>query len=701
MELRELAERVLFGDTLEDKLCSAAEITDVRPGTAITAPGHPGRPQALRIKATRSDEKRPGRGDLERDEPRARLLHQFANHELLATELMALVLLKFPDAPSAFRKGILRTMRDEQEHTRLYLERLAEMGVAFGDYPVSGFFWQTVADMATPLDYVSRLSLTFEQANLDFARHFGALFEEVGDKPSAKLMARIYKDEIAHVGYGLKWFRRWKEPGKSDWEAFNDQMVFPLSPNRAKGLDFNAEGRRKAGLDDEFIANLRIYSKSRGRTPRIYYFNPLAEWEISAGRSFSPNKFQQALVADLANLPQFLAGQDDVVLVPEAPSGEFLSSLHDVGFLLPEFEILVNGLIVKDSELRGRKLAGLRPWAWSPASVQVLEPLFEQQTAECIPAAQRWNRGVAQLYSKSWSADRMREVGDALDWPEWLCEPDDVGQFAGTEEDVMEIVRRLRERFPKLVAKAPLGLAGHDMQRLWEPELLPTQRAWIAQTIERQGGVVIEPWRERMLDFSSQWEVEPKRMRRLGLVRMLTDLRGQYQASLCSARFAQGISSELARFFQGERGEPKRLDRVCQEVARALHPRFADTDFVGPVGIDAFVFRDAEGALRLKPIVEINPRYTMGRVALELMKRAAPGSSGCFQIVSRSMLRKLQLEGFEALAARLAELFPRELSGGHLRFGVVCLNDPRRVREYLAVWLVSSQATHLSDVLLK
>ena len=53
-----------------------------------------------------------------------RLLHFFANHELLATELMALVLLKFPDAPAAFRKGVLETLKDEQEHTRLYIERM-------------------------------------------------------------------------------------------------------------------------------------------------------------------------------------------------------------------------------------------------------------------------------------------------------------------------------------------------------------------------------------------------------------------------------------------------------------------------------------------------------------------------------------------------------------------------------------------------
>ena len=102
-----------------------------------------------------------------------RLLHFFANHELLATELMALVLLKFPDAPAAFRKGVFETLKDEQEHTRLYMERMKSCGISLGDFPVSGYFWRCVAPMEHPIDYVAGLCLTFEQANLDFAGHYG------------------------------------------------------------------------------------------------------------------------------------------------------------------------------------------------------------------------------------------------------------------------------------------------------------------------------------------------------------------------------------------------------------------------------------------------------------------------------------------------------------------------------------------------
>ena len=60
------------------------------------------------------------------------------------------------------------------------------------------------------------------------------------------------------MAYGLKWFRRWKNPQESDWDAFCRTLKFPLSPQRAKGFSLNVAGRQAAGLDEEFIAQLNV-----------------------------------------------------------------------------------------------------------------------------------------------------------------------------------------------------------------------------------------------------------------------------------------------------------------------------------------------------------------------------------------------------------------------------------------------------------
>ena len=140
MTVREFAERVLFGATLEEKLAPpGAGTVDEGRGPAIGTPEAPGRPEGLALRSDRGRAEFPGRAGIEDEAKRGRLLHFFANHELLATELMALVLLKFPDAPGEFRAGILRTLQEEQMHTKLYLKRMAECGVRFGDLPVNGF----------------------------------------------------------------------------------------------------------------------------------------------------------------------------------------------------------------------------------------------------------------------------------------------------------------------------------------------------------------------------------------------------------------------------------------------------------------------------------------------------------------------------------------------------------------------------------
>ena len=106
MELREFAERVLFATTLEEKLLRPADISDEKPGAALVTPSAPGRPAELQFKATGTARDHfPGTRNLEHTRERGQLLHFFANHELLATELMALVLLKFPGSPRRLSQG--------------------------------------------------------------------------------------------------------------------------------------------------------------------------------------------------------------------------------------------------------------------------------------------------------------------------------------------------------------------------------------------------------------------------------------------------------------------------------------------------------------------------------------------------------------------------------------------------------------------
>ena len=716
MELREFAEQVLFATSLEEKLRAPGELTDEHPGPALDTPTAPGRPENLIFKPHGTGDKSefPGLHLLEQDRERGKLLHFFGNHELLATELMALVLLKFPDAPPAFRQGVLKTLQDEQEHTRLYMQRMQSCGIALGDFPVSGYFWRCVAPMQHPIDYVAGLCLTFEQANLDFAGHYGNALGTVGDAGSAKLLEKIYRDEIGHVAYGLKWFRRWKTPGESDWDAFCRTLKFPLSPQRAKGFSLNVAGRKAAGLDENFISQLNVYSQSKGRTPSVYVFNAFAEGRIAEGKKFNPTKPQAQLVRDLENLPQFLCRQDDIVLVAQKPSVEFLSGIKQAGFPLPEFGELKNV-----TALQLRKLGSLRPWAWGPDSFDLLKPIFASVTGEKRADENRFNEKIAPLYAKSWSADFLRKIlgsGKAAllcgqnvaaaqqrrpTNENWLCSENEVGEAVNSLAAALAAVAKIRARgHHKIVVKESLGVAGSNALRLFEPEILPAQMRWLENAFAHRRELVVEPWLERLADFSVQLEMMPAGLKLCGYTGLLNDARGQFIANFAEPHHHKRIPAKIISLFSEPKDISTRLLEFYGEIFAALEVELRRADFAGPIGIDAFIYRDAKGATKLKPIVEINPRYTMGRVLVELMRQTCQNTFGLFRLVNAAQLRAEGLRDFSAYADFLVKNFPLQIETApvvRLREGALCLNDPARAQVCLAVFQVGRTPAVFGD----
>ncbi|MCA9321232.1 MAG: DUF455 family protein, partial [Planctomycetes bacterium] len=124
MELRDFAEAILFAGDIDGKLLAPASMEDERPGSVMAVPAFP-RHQDVEG----SEFLLPRRHQLDRDATRGRLLLRLADHELLALELMALALLRFPEAPGSFRRDLFATMRDEQRHLKLYLDRAGQLGV--------------------------------------------------------------------------------------------------------------------------------------------------------------------------------------------------------------------------------------------------------------------------------------------------------------------------------------------------------------------------------------------------------------------------------------------------------------------------------------------------------------------------------------------------------------------------------------------
>ncbi len=261
MQLREQARRIIEADSLADKLAPLPpRLDDSVRGPALRL-GAPGRPRGLTIASARTVRVPPAAG-MRDPAQRARILHALANHELQAVELFAWALLAFPDAPRLFRRGLCAILGDEQRHFRLYETRLQAHGHRFGDFAVTGHFWNHLGQLSSPLAFACIMGLTFENANLDFAQDYARAARAAGDPDTAAVLDQVHKDEIRHVRFAWRWLEKWRGPSPA-WDVYRATMSPPLGPARARGRDLCADSRRAAGLTPDFIARLAAVAPKR------------------------------------------------------------------------------------------------------------------------------------------------------------------------------------------------------------------------------------------------------------------------------------------------------------------------------------------------------------------------------------------------------------------------------------------------------
>ncbi len=681
MDVQDFAERLLGSPSLEEKLRPPPRDlswTQRRPDLQLARPVRPADVRFAETAPLATDV-----DALESSTALARLFHRFLDHELLAVELLALAIHRFAEAPEPFRRELLTTLVEEQTHVRLYLDCLRSAGGDYGSYPWTTSFWRLLSEASTPMAFVCGMSLGLEQANLDFAGHYLKIMGKLGHEGGVAALNRVLADEVRHVRRGLKWFRTWKEPGDDEFQAWTKHLPGGFSPGRAKGLDFSSEIRREAGLEEGFIRRLRTLSHSRGRRPDVYVFNPDCEADLTP-RGRVASDVANVVARDLEVIPLVFASKDDLLLVSQAPAAVHLEQLADIGFPLPEV-MAVEGRDPSRiaASLGSRALGRFIPWGASP---------------RWLPLAPRcdWlEPGAQAIWSQSWEAPFRKS------WPyrafEGALAPLP-GRVVETIEDVGEAVADLRRAGASdLVLKADLGSAGRAMTRVFEGRLDAPALGFARRVLDSQGRMVVEPWHRRVLDVSGHGTVlENGRVRWDGLTRFFVDARGRYRGTSLSFWCDGPRNEEALRL----RREAVDWERRLRRVASVVGDRLARLGYTGVFSFDAYVHRLDDGDLALRELVEINPRHTMGRVALRLRRRRlAPGVPGAFFILGPSDAAASPERRLLELVNRLTcrhRAFTVDGSGGkRLSSGVALLTPVTADTRFAAIFVAGRSA--LSD----
>lgn len=587
---RSLLQQILLGGSLEDKLAglrlTPAQLDWERDWhLRFEIPTAPGRAGAIAPRESKDGDRFPRKSDLMgRDSlrHRGRVLHYFANHELLAIETMAFTLLRFPDAPVEFKQGVFRILQEEQEHLSNYLSRMKEYGVEMGEVPLNLYFWNSLKTLESPMDFVTRMSLTFEQANLDFALEYARIFEgELDDPSTSALLQKVHDDEITHVAHGLYWFNRWRAeerganaPAASEWDDYRKRLPFPMSARRARGstVFFAEESRRRAGFSQDYIESVRITGGSRGRVPDLLYYNPQCEIEA---QDFKWSKALRDKIADFEPILFWLGQESDLILQEHDPPKAWLQQVFEWRGELPEW--------IRSADAIDRPIESIKPWGWGKSAFELESRLSRHlKNKQALTVADFEQK----FLSKAW----------------WKQQLGTAGAVVGSRSELEEFLASAPKSQNSWILKAAHSTSGRGHKVIARNFSEGIEGAW-----------VVEPYYDKVIDFSVQYELSRDGKLKSFEPRLFeTDSRHQY------------VKSWLGVAQEGPRREFHRLLETSRAQWSAEHQRVAEIlrqgGYVGPFGIDGLIARGRDGELEVVPIIEVNVRWTMGRVAQEIEK---------------------------------------------------------------------------------
>lgn len=186
---------------------------------------------------------------------RIALLHALAHIELNAIDLAFDMAARFAEeceirfgARDEFIADWISVGVDEADHFELLQHRLVELGSEYGALPAHDGLWEAAVD--TKDNWAARLAIVpmvLEARGLDMTPDTIRKLQAQGDEKSAKILDKIYIDEIRHVSVGVKWFNRLCETnGVKPDEAFKS-LVDAFFKGRLKP-PFNEKARTQAGL---------------------------------------------------------------------------------------------------------------------------------------------------------------------------------------------------------------------------------------------------------------------------------------------------------------------------------------------------------------------------------------------------------------------------------------------------------------------
>lgn len=326
---------------------------------------------------------------------------------------------------------------------------------------------------------------------------------------------------------------------------------------------------------------------------KLHIFNPDHDLALAANlRNFTAPHAGRQLRSDLSYIPAIWADEGDFVLVDDIDNARD-KVRHIIGHE-EKVEFITKLQLAKvftDTFL----IDSVHPWGWNLSLKQELSEIGCPEIM--LPTNDNLDK-IRTLSSRQWAATHLQENV----------------AFVSNADDLLSIMSQQE----KVVIKAPWSSSGRGVRYLTREEMKNGLYAtsigkWILNVIDKQGGVSVEPYYNKVLDFGMEFELKSGEITYRGLSLFQT-VKNAYSGNVLE-------SEEEKMDFLRNYLDTDALYHIQEDMKAKLQPYLKDT-YCGPFGIDMMVCSEADtGKLFINSCVELNLRRTMGHVALDLTER--------------------------------------------------------------------------------
>jgi hypothetical protein len=296
----------------------------------------------------------------------------------------------------------------------------------------------------------------------------------------------------------------------------------------------------------------------------------------------------QQIAAALASVWVAISERADWILSTEPLDRSDFAALEEFGSPLPQF-------VTSLDEVPAGDRVELVPWGWTADLAE-------------LGRSHGWHCSAPPQHCVRTANSRSFRLALESEWQVGLPGAAEVRSL----EELSRIITRSDTASRGWVLKANFGMSARERLLGRGTSLTPQTLNWAQRRLAAQGVLIFEPWVERLAEAGLQLTIPPAgEPRLLGITALLTDRTGVYRGS----RFNDG-SADDARWAE------------AAEVALRVARRLQQLGYFGPLGIDAMLYRDPSGKERLRPLQDLNARYTMGRLSLGFRRLLRAGQAG-------------------------------------------------------------------------